>query len=108
MNSFFPDAIDSWNIFITHFDDVPSFDILEKHINTFFLPETQSIYGIYDRVGLRYLLQLRGSLNHLRSHKWHHNFTDTPSEMCVVVNKALKIRVILYFHILSMQFKEQP
>ena len=27
MNSFFPDAISSWNIFIKHFDDVPSFDI---------------------------------------------------------------------------------
>ena len=25
MNSFFPDAITSWNTFITHFDDIPSF-----------------------------------------------------------------------------------
>ena len=32
MNSFSPDAIASWNIFIKHFDDVPSFDI-----NTFFV-----------------------------------------------------------------------
>ena len=30
MNSFFPDVIASWNIFIKHFDDVPSFDILKK------------------------------------------------------------------------------
>ena len=36
-NSFFPDAIASWNILINHFDDVPSFDILKKHINTLFL-----------------------------------------------------------------------
>ena len=36
MNSFFPDAVASWNIFIKHFDDVTSFDILKKHINTFF------------------------------------------------------------------------
>ena len=34
MNSFFPDAVASWNIFIKHFDDVPSFDLLKKH-NTF-------------------------------------------------------------------------
>ena len=27
-NSFFPNAIASWNIFIKHFEDVPSFDIL--------------------------------------------------------------------------------
>ena len=37
MNSFFPDAIASCNIFIKHFDDVPSFDILKNHINTFFV-----------------------------------------------------------------------
>ena len=30
-NSFFPNAIASCNIFIKHFEDVPSFDILKKH-----------------------------------------------------------------------------
>ena len=82
MNSFFPDAIASWNIFIKHFDDVPSFDILKKHINNFFRPNTRSIFGIHDPVGLRYLFQLRVSLSPLRSHKWGHNFIDTPSEIC--------------------------
>ena len=82
MNSFFPDAIASWNNFIKHFDDVPSFDILKKHINTFFRPTTKSIFGIPDPVGLRYLFQLRMSLSPLGSHKFRHNFTDTPSEIC--------------------------
>ena len=82
MNSFFPDAVASWNIFIKHFDDVPSFDILKKHINTFFHPKTKSTFGIHDPVGLRYLFQLRASLSPLRSHKCRHNFTDTPSELC--------------------------
>ena len=76
MNSFFPDAIASWNIFIKHFD------ILKKHINTFFRPTTKSIFGIHDPVGLPYLFQLRVSLSPLRSHKFPHNFTDTPSEIC--------------------------
>ena len=61
MNSFFPDAIASWNILINHFDDVLSFDIFKKHINTFFRPETKSTFGIHDPVGLRYLFQLRVS-----------------------------------------------
>ena len=52
MNSFFPDAIASWNKFIKHFDDVASFDILTKHVNTFFRPMTKSIFGIHDPVGL--------------------------------------------------------
>ena len=82
MNSFFPDAIASWNNFIKPFDDVPSFDILKKHINTFFCPTIKSIFGIHDPVGLRYLFQLRVSLSPLRSHKFRHNFTDTPSEIC--------------------------
>ena len=82
MNSFFSDAIASWNIFIKHFDDVPSFDILKKHINTFCRPITRGICGIHDPIGLRYLFQLRVSLSPLRSHKFRHNFTDTPSEIC--------------------------
>ena len=82
MNSFFPDATASWNIFIKHFDDVPSFDILKKHINTFFRPMNNKVFGIHDPVGLRYLFQLRLSLSPLRSHKFRHNFTDTPSEIC--------------------------
>ena len=40
------------------------------------------VFGIYDPVGLRYLFQLRLSLSPLRSHKFRHNFTDTPSEIC--------------------------
>ena len=81
-NSYFPDAIASWNIFIKHFDDYPSFQILKKHINTCVRPMTKSIFGTHDPVGLRYLFQLRVSLRPLRSHKWRHNFIDTPSEIC--------------------------
>ena len=32
-NSFFTDAIASWNIFIKHFDGVPSFNVLNDHTN---------------------------------------------------------------------------
>ena len=33
-------------------------------------------------MGLRYLFQLKVSLSPLRSHKWGHNFIDTPLEIC--------------------------
>ena len=82
MDSFFPDEISSWNIFIKQFDNVPSFEILKQHINTFFRPKSNIIFSIHDPVGLRYLFQLRVSLSPLRSHKFRHNFTDTPSEIC--------------------------
>ena len=82
MSSFFPHAINSWNIVIADFDDIPSFGILKKHVNSFFRPVVKSIFGIHDPIGLRYLFQLRLSLSPLRSHKSQHNFKDTP-ETCV-------------------------
>ena len=106
-NSFFPDAIASWNIFIKHFDDCLSFQILKVHINTCFRPKTNSIFGIHDPVGLRYLFQLRVSLSPLRSHNWRHNFIDTPSEMCRC-NQGNEGTHHFFVHVLSMQFKEQP
>ena len=45
-NSFFPDATSSWNIFIKHFDELPSFVILKKHLNTFFALKPR-IYLVY-------------------------------------------------------------
>ena len=55
--SFFLDAISSWNTLIKHFDNVPTFDILRKHIITFFCPQMKSIFGTHDHVGLRYWLK---------------------------------------------------
>ena len=80
MNSFFPDAISSWNIFIKHFNDIPSYDTLKIYINTFFRPKNKSIFGIHNPIGLRCLFQLRVGLSPLRNHKWRHYFNDTPSE----------------------------
>ena len=82
MNSFFPDAIPSWNTFIAHFDDAPSFVTLKDYMNTFFRPNANSIFGLRDPKGLRYIFQLRVSLSPLRSHKFRHNFDDTPSDVC--------------------------
>ena len=81
-NSFFPHAIYSWNIFISHFEDFPSFDSLKDHVLSLFRPKKKSIFGVHDPIGLRYLFQLRVSLSPLRSHKSRHNFIDTPSDIC--------------------------
>ena len=81
MNSFFPDAIISWNNIITHFDNIPSINILKDHILSMIRPKKKNIFGIYDPLGLRYLLQLRVGLSSLRYHKKCHIFIDTPSDM---------------------------
>ena len=81
MNSFFPDAI-TWDTFITHFDNVPSFFTLKDYMNTFLPPNANSIFGIHGPKSLRYIFQLRVSLSPLRNHKFRHNFDDTPSDIC--------------------------
>ena len=83
MSSFFPDAISSWNNVITHFDNIPSINILKNHIFSLVRPKGKNIFGIHDPLGLRYLLQLRVGLSLLRYHKKSHNFVDTPSDKCL-------------------------
>mgnify|MGYP003717955363 CR=1 FL=1 len=84
MNSFFPDAIASWNIFmeIFNYKEVPSIGRLKHDILSLIRPDSRSFFNIFDPVGLRYLFQLRVSLSPLRGHKWCHNFIDTPSGTC--------------------------
>ena len=106
MNSFFPDAITSWNNVITHFNNVPSVGILKNHIISLICPEKKSIFGIHDPLGLRYLFQLRVGLSSLRYHKNRHNFIDTPSNECLCNHGIEDINHFL-FSCLFMILKEQ-
>ena len=85
MDSFFPNAITSWNNFFEVFDivNIPSFCILKNHLLSSFRPKKKSVFGIHDSLGIRYLFQLRVNLSPLRSHKRRHNFIDTPSDTCL-------------------------
>ena len=81
-NSFFPDAISSWNISMSHFSNMPTFSLLKKHLLSLFRPKPRSLFGIHDPLGIHYLFQLRVGLSLLRSHKKRHNFADTPCDTC--------------------------
>ena len=69
MNSFFPDAIASWNLFmeIFNYKVIPSLSLLKHDIISLIRPESKSFFKIHDPTGLRYLFQLRLRLNPLRS-----------------------------------------
>ena len=86
MNSFFPDAISTWNNIISDFDSIPSIFSLKKHILSLIRPKKKNVFGIHDPLGLRYLFQLRLGLSPLRHHKKCHNFIDTPSDICLCNN----------------------
>ena len=68
---------------IFKYKEVPSIGILKKDIISLIRPESKSFFNIHYPVGLRYLFQLRVSLSPLKGHKWCHNFSDTPSGICV-------------------------
>ena len=82
-NSFYPDAIASWNNTMSLFENFPSFNVLKHQMMKCVRPEPRSVFGIHRPSSIRYIFQLRVGLSLLRSHKKHHNFADTPSDICL-------------------------
>ena len=62
---------------------MPSILKFKSHITSFIRPNRKSTFGIHDPNGIRFLFMIRLNLSPLRSHKFRHNFIDTPSEICV-------------------------
>ena len=81
-NSFFPDAVSSWNSLIGNVQGGITKANIKSHIIKIIRPRPKSIYNIHDPLGLHYLFQLRTGLSPLRSHKFSHNFQDTPTNIC--------------------------
>ena len=81
-NSFFPNAITTWNNTTVNLQGNHTKSRIKAHILRQIRPQPKSVYGIHDPSGLRYLFQLRTRLSPLRSHKYHHNFRDTPNDIC--------------------------
>ena len=81
--SFFPDAISSWNRFISGLEFFPTYNYVKKYMIGTYRPEGKPVYDIHDPTGIRYLFQLRLGLSHLRSHKKRYGFEDTPSDICL-------------------------
>ena len=82
-SSFFPNAITSWNNIVSHFQHLPTFEGLKDHILSLIRPVRKAVFGIHDPMHIRHIFQLRVGLSHLRSHKKHHNFVDTPTDKCL-------------------------
>ena len=81
--SFFPDTVKQWNVVITDFSDMPTLSSFKSHLRALYRPTLKRVFGIYDPEGIKYIFQLRLGLSPLRSHKFRHNFIDTPSDICL-------------------------
>ena len=76
-NSFFPDAVSTWNKIIGNFNLMPSIGKFKSHIISLIRPMAKSTYNIHDPIGLRFLHMLRLELSPLNSHKFNYNLADT-------------------------------
>ena len=81
-NSFFPDAVHSWNNLISHFSVMPTIGAFKSHLISLIRPNPKSTFNIHDPIGLRFLFMLRLGLSPLCSHKFCHNFLDILSDIC--------------------------
>ena len=70
-------------------------------MDTFFRPFR--VFGIHNPIGLR--IQLRVSISPLRSHKFRHNFDDTPSDICSCNQGIADTKHFLLFYPIC---REQP
>ena len=81
-NSFFPDAVKSWNNVSADFRNSNSLVIFKNKIFSLIRPSPKSFFGIHDPAGLKLLFQLRVGLSQLKYHKKRHNFADTTNDTC--------------------------
>ena len=81
-NSFFPDAIRSWNNIGSSFCFSQSLSSFKVNLSNLIRPTRKTLYGIHDTIDVRYLFQLRVGLSPLKFHKKRHNFADTPNDWC--------------------------
>ena len=81
-NTFFPNAISTWNNVIPNIQGNLSKSSIKTHMLKSIRPPCKSFYDIHDPIGLHHLFQLRTELSPLRDHKYHHKFADTPTNIC--------------------------
>ena len=81
-NSFYPDAIKSWNELDSNLRQETSISRFKSNILKIIRPLKKSIFDIHDPRGIKILYQLRVGLSPLRHHKKCHNFEDTPTDTC--------------------------
>ena len=78
-NSFltFTFTISEWNKLDPDARNFETYLLIRKNLLAFIKPIENSIYSIYDPLGINFLHKLRLGFSHLREHKFRHNFVDT-------------------------------
>ena len=79
-NTFFPYCINEWNNLTVEIRNSKSVGAFKKLIKC--EKKENSIFSIYDPLGVKLLTRLRLQFSHLNEHKFRHGFGDTIDNMC--------------------------
>ena len=88
--SFFPHCVNAWGKLSNFITGALTLSIFKSRYLQFFSVAPNSIFKIHNPDGLKFLTRLRMGLSHLKSHKYRHNFKDTPDQFCVCDNKSIE------------------
>ena len=78
--TFFPYCINEWNKLKVGVRNAKSINIFKKSIVT--EKKENSLFCIYDPLGVKLLTRLRLRFSHLNEHRFRHGFSDTINHMC--------------------------
>ena len=81
-NTFIPSAILEWNKLDSFIRNSESLELFKKSLLKFTRPKPNSIFNIYNLVGIKYLTRLKLGFSHLKEHKFKHNFQDSVDPLC--------------------------
>ena len=101
-DSFFPSTITEWNKLDRDIRNSDSLKVFKLSLLKFVGPVGNSVFKINNPYGLKLLTRLRLGLNHLRYHKFRHNFQDCINPICVC---GLEIETTTHFLLHCLLFQ---
>ena len=68
--------------------NAPSINVFKQNILKFIRPGPSNVYNVHNPTWLKLFTRLRLGLTHLRAHKFRHNFSDCPDDLCIFETNA--------------------
>ena len=101
-NSFFQYTIKEWNNLSPEIRKSVSYEVFKNSLLKFIRPSPNSLFNVFDSLGIKLLTRLRLGFSHLREHKPNHNIQGTINPLCT---RSLESELITHFFLRFQSFK---
>ena len=91
---FFPYKIAEWNKLDLSLKNDKSYTCFRNSLLKIGRPVQNSIFKVYNPLGIKFLIRLRLGLSHLNEHKSKHNFQNCLNRLC---SCSLKVELTIHF-----------